>query len=96
MKSKVISVAKLHKCFNCWKNNTRRAISLLDCNVQYIILCERLVANQIKRQCRDENFMYIDYLEEKKLLDCTAFAISSEVGEQVLLSFSNIFNFYQI
>lgn len=46
-----------------------------------IILCERLVANQIKRQCRDENFMYIDYLEEKKLLDCTAFAISSEVDD---------------
>lgn len=62
-----------------------------------IILRERrLVANQIKRQCRDENFIYIDYLEEKKLLDFTAFAISSEVGEQVLLSFSNIFNFYQI
>lgn len=47
----------------------------------------------MKRQC-DENFMHIDYLKEKKLLDCTAFAISSEVGEQLLLSFSNIFNFY--
>lgn len=97
MKSKVISVAKLHKCFNCWKNNTRRAISPLDCNVQYYIMWEKIGSKSNKKaECRDENFIYIDYLEEKKLLDFTAFAISSEVGEQVLLSFSNIFNFYQI
>lgn len=88
--------SNLIRRFNYWKKQDSRKFELflvrLWCTI--FLLCEKgLVANVTSR---DKNFMYIDYLEEKKFLDCIAFAISSEVGEQVLLSFSNIFNFYQM
>lgn len=37
----------------------------------------------------------VDYLEEEKVLDRTSATVTQEVGEQVLLSFSNALNPYR-